>query len=257
MNRSINSWIVRITCLLAFIAGISTAWADGTSTTSTTAPANDSTNSTSAETTAPVSTAPEQKVWYQPFSISAEGGTTGLGGNASWRFANHLGVVGGADYLSFSLNRTISGIPYSAHLRLMSERAGLNLYPWKNRSFYVSFGAYFNQNRLSGNATSDGTLMVNGATVPAGDSVNLVYKQQPVDPYVAIGGNLYFDKRKHFSIGGELGAFYLGNPRVSVNTTPPGVVPESDLNSYQQQAVHDLKKLPVWPVLKISISYSF
>jgi hypothetical protein len=166
-------------------------------------------------------------------------------------------LVGGMDYFSFSLNRTISDIPFSAHLRLMSENVGLSLYPWKGNSFHFSLGAYINQNRLSGTAISDGTLTVNGFAVPAGDSVNLVYKQQPVDPYVSIGGNVYFDRARHFSLGTELGAFYLGNPKVSVSTSPSGVVPQSNLNTYQQQAQHDLKKIPVWPVLKISFCYSF
>lgn len=215
---------------------------------STAVGAGESTNSIS--TTSPA-------ISYQPFSLAAEAGTTGLGGTAGWRFADHLGVVGGMDYFNLSLHRSISGIPYSAHLRLMSERAGLNWYPWTDHSFYLSLGAYFNQNRLSGSAVSDGTLTVNGTPVPSGDSVNLTYKQQPVDPYVSIGGNLYFDKAKHFSLGTELGVFYLGNPKVSVSTTPSGAVPQSDLNAYQQQAEHDLKKLPVWPVLKVSICYSF
>ena len=238
-------------------ADTNAAPAVSTTTNVTTTTTETTTVSTNAVETAAASPAPSPAVAYQPFSLAAEAGTTGLGGTAGWRFADHFGLEGGMDYFSFTLNRSISDIPYSGHLRLMSERAGLNLYPWKDHSFHVSLGAYFNQNRLSGTATSDGTLTVNGATVPAGDSVKLVYKQQPVDPYVSIGGNVYFDKARHFSIGTELGAFYLGNPRVSVSTTPAGAVPMANLNSYQQQAQHDLKKLPVWPVLKISFCYSF
>jgi hypothetical protein len=226
-------------------------------TTTTTETTTVSTNAVETAAASPIPTAPSPAVAYQPFSLAAEAGSTGLGGTAGWRFADHFGLEGGMDYFSFTLNRSISDIPYSGHLRLMSERAGLDLYPWKDHSFHVSVGAYFNQNRLSGTATSDGTLTVNGALVPAGDSVKLVYKQQPIDPYVSIGGNVYFDKARHFSIGTELGAFYLGNPRVSVSTTPAGVVPMANLNSYQQQAQHDLKKLPVWPILKISFCYSF
>ena len=161
------------------------------------------------------------------------------------------------DYLKYSLNRTISDIPYSANLNLQSEYAALNLYPWRNRSFHFSLGAYFNQNRLNGSAVSDGTLQVNGATVPAGDSVLLEYKQQPVDPYVSIGGNLYFDKGHHLSLGAELGAFYLGNPRVNVTTSPSGVVPQSDLDAYRQKVENNIKKVPVWPILKLSLNYSF
>ena len=142
---------------------------------------------------------------YQPFTLGAEAGTTGFGGVAGWRFADHFGVVGGMDYLSYSLNRTINDIPYSANLRMQSEYAALNLYPWRNSSFRLSLGAYFNQNRLTGTAVSDGSLNVNGYPVPPGDTVRLEYKQQPVDPYASIGGNLYFDKARHFSLGAEIG----------------------------------------------------
>lgn len=161
------------------------------------------------------------------------------------------------DYFKYSLDRTISGIPYNADLRMQSEFAALNLYPWEESSFHFSFGAYFNQNRLNGSAVSDGTLEVNGFPVPVGDSVHLQYKQQPVDPYVSIGGNLYFDKGHHISLGGELGVFYLGNPKVSVTTSPAGVVPQADLDAYKQQVEHDIKKVPVWPILKVSLNYSF
>ena len=77
---------------------------------------------------------------YQPFNLGAEVGTTGYGGTAGWRIANHFGVMGGMDYLSYTLNRTINDVPYSAHLRLQSEYAALNLYPWRNSSFRLSLG---------------------------------------------------------------------------------------------------------------------
>jgi hypothetical protein len=222
-----------------------------------------------ATTTAPASTlpAPATQVttmpWakarqsYQPFNLGAEVGTTGYGGTAGWRIANHFGVMGGMDYLSYTLNRTINDVPYSAHLRLQSEYAALNLYPWRNSSFRLSLGAYFNQNRLTGTAVSTGSLNVNGYSVPSGDTVRLEYKQQPVDPYASIGGNLYFDKARHFSLGAEIGAFYLGNPKVHISTSPSGVVPQSDLDANQQKLAHDLKKIPVWPIIKLSLNYSF
>jgi len=193
---------------------------------------------------------------YQPFNLGAEAGTTGYGGTAGWRFANHFGVMGGMDYLSYTLNRTINDVPYSAHLRLQSEYAALNLYPWRNSSFRLNLGAYFNQNRLAGTAESTGSFKVNGYLVPNGDTVRLEYKQQPVDPYASIGGNLYFDKARHFSLGAEIGAFYLGNPKVHISDSQ-GVVPQPDLDANQKKLANDLKKIPVWPIIKLSLNYSF
>ena len=160
------------------------------------------------------------------------------------------------DYFKYSLNRTINDIPYNANLKLQSEFAALNVYPWKTSSFHFNLGAYFNQNQLNGSAISDGTLNVGNTTVPNGDTVILEYKQQPVEPYVSIGGNLYFDKGHHVSLGGELGAFYLGNPRVRIYDTA-NVVPQSDRDTQQQKLENNIKKVPVWPILKISLNYSF
>src|SRR6476620_4708287 len=39
---------------------------------------------------------------HGPVAISVEAGTTGIGANAIFRFADHLGVRGGADYFAYS-----------------------------------------------------------------------------------------------------------------------------------------------------------
>ena len=135
MKRSITPPINALACLLAGLAGTEIARAQ--------------TDTMGVSTNAAAAEIPPA---YQPFSIGAEAGTTGFGGTAGWRFANHLGVAGGADYFSLSMNRTISNIPYSANVRLQSENAGLRLYPFSKSSFYIGLGAYFNQNQLKGSA---------------------------------------------------------------------------------------------------------
>jgi hypothetical protein len=199
---------------------------------------------------------PDKRVLYQPFNIGADAGTTGFGGTAGWRFADHFGLVGGVDFLNYSLDRTIENIPYTADLHFMSEYAALNLYPSRESSFHLSLGAYFNQNRFTGKAVSDGSLEIDGNPVDAGESVNLEYKQQPVVPYASIGGNVYFDRARHFSLGFEFGAFYLGNPKVKTTSTDPAITQDM-LDSYSAKVAHDIKKVPVWPILKISLNYSF
>ena len=196
---------------------------------------------------------------FNAFNISAEAGTTGVGGTAAWRFSNHFGLSGGADYLSHNLlnDRTISGVSYSGDFTLQSENVGLRYYPSKTSSFYVGVGALFNQNVVNGSAS--GSVEINGITynLPANTPLLATYKQQPVCPEVAIGGNFfYFDTAHHWAMGGELGVFYLGEPKLTLNDTS-GLIPPDQLNSYQNQAVSDLKKLPVWPVLKLQVTFGF
>lgn len=191
---------------------------------------------------------------YHPFTVGVEAGTTGAGGSANWRFSNHFGIGGGFDYFRYSYNGNIQGNNYNAKLRLMSEPATLDWYPWKKSSIHISVGALFNENHLTGTATGN-SISLNGNTYSG--TLNLDIKQQVVDPYVAIGGNVYFDKKHHLSLGAELGVFYTGDPRVSLvaNTTP--TAPNSDVQAEQDQIKHYARDAEFWPVVKVSLNYSF
>jgi len=187
---------------------------------------------------------------YHPFTIDAEAGTTGAGGGANVRFLDHFGASGAFDYFRYFYSTTIGGINFNSRLRLMSEPATLDLYPWKNHSFHLSVGALFNQNQLSGGKT--GTVDLDGS--PFSGTVGMSVKQQPVDPYVAVGGNLYFDKRHHFSLGTEVGLFYTGEPRISLSA--PGAPPSAVIGE-ENKIRHYARVAEFWPVFKLSLNYSF
>jgi hypothetical protein len=198
-----------------------------------------------------------------PFTLGLEAGTTGLGGSASWRFADHFGVRGGFDYFSYTRNGNIEDVNYHATLRLMSEPLTFDLYPSKQRSFHVSVGALFNQNRLSGTGTgNNGSVTLDGQTFPTSEvgSLNLRIEQHPLDPYLSIGGNFfYFDKAHHWAFGGELGAAYTGQPRVGLTRSGGIASPtiDSALQSEQQKVEHQARQWQFWPVLKLGVSCSF
>jgi hypothetical protein len=189
---------------------------------------------------------------YQPFTAGGEFGTTGYGAGANWRFSDHFGIGAAFDYLSASYNHTIEGNGYDVNLKLQTEPVTLNWYPWKDNSFRFSVGALFNQNHSTGTATGN-NLDLNG-TLYSG-TLNLDLKQQPVNPYLSIGGNVYFDKGHHVSLGGELGVFYTGEPRVSLTTAPPAN--PADVQAEINQITHYARYAQFWPVLKVSLNYSF
>lgn len=209
--------------------------------------ADDTDTSTNSITAPPLSP-------YQPITVGAEIGTTGYGGGANWRFSDHFGIGGAFDYLSASYNHTIEGNAYDVNLKLQSEPVMLSWYPWKNHSFRINAGALFNQFHSTGTATGN-NLDLNGTTYTG--TLNLDLKQQPVNPYLSIGGNLYFDKGHHVSLGGELGVFYTGEPRVTLtaNTVPPAN--PADVQAEQNQITHYARYAEFWPVLKVSLNYSF
>jgi hypothetical protein len=189
-----------------------------------------------------------------PYSVGVEAGTLGFGGNLGWRFMDHLGVQTGFDYFDYTYNGAIKDNYFDAKLRLESAPLNLEVFPWKRSSFHISLGILFNQERLTGSVPGPTTINLgNGNTYQGG--LSLDYKPEEVDPYVGIGGNIYFDKGHHFSLMGELGVAYAGNGTVNLVTTPTqpasAVAPElSKVQSYT-------RFLKYWPVIKLGFTYSF
>jgi hypothetical protein len=198
---------------------------------------------------------------YRPWAISGVAATTGAGGNVSWRFSDHLGLRGGMDYFDYSLSHTFEDVNYHGTIRLQSESAALDFYPWTKHSFRISLGAFFNQNEFTGSPDPNQSITINGVTYTPADfgNVRLRIKQQPVNPYVSIGGNFFcFDRAHHWSLGYELGAAYS---RWDVSLTqsgglnPPGL--DAALADQQKEIKDNLNRYPVWPIVKLQISYSF
>jgi hypothetical protein len=199
----------------------------------------------SAAETAADSQEPERPL-YRPLTLGVEAGTTGLGGYFSWRFSDLLGARVGADYFSYSDTITVEHTRYTATGRLLSEPLTLDIYPWKKHSFHISAGVMFNQNRLTGDA------LVAGAG--GFGLVTMKIEQQPVNPYLSIGGNFfYFDHAHHWAMGGELGVAYTGDQKVSVSEaagfSAAGRREQANLEHYAN-------KYQWWPVLKLGVSYS-
>lgn len=210
----------------------------------------------------------EEAPAYQPFTIGAEVGTPGFGGSASWRFADHFGARGGFSYFSYSQTDVeIDGINYNnTDLRLMSEPIGLDIYPWKKSSFRITVGIMLNQNEYTGVASQD--PIANRTYLEIGDSGNsydsaaigdldMKVEQQPISPYLSIGYSYYFDKAKHWSLSGELGVAYTGNPEVTLTTGNPGTVPQQDLNAEASQIEDTASKYKFFPILRIGVNFSF
>jgi hypothetical protein len=199
---------------------------------------------------------------YRPWSIGLEAGTPGIyGGNASWRFADHVGVGVAIDYGEVTWNNlNIAGINYDAKLRLMSQPLVLELYPWKKHSIHVDLGVMFNENQLTGSASETGTAIIDGHPLPiTAGLLSLQAHQQLLNPYLSLGGNFfYFDHAHHWAAGGELGVAYTGQPVVHLSRAGAS---SPAIDAALEAAEYELKKYAsqyIWfPVVKLNVTYSF
>jgi len=199
---------------------------------------------------------------FHPFAITLDVfGTTAFGGSVSWRFTDHFGARAGADFLEWSeSDYGVQHLHYDARLRLFTAPLTVDFYPWKKHSFHVSLGLMINQNELTGD-THGASAVINGNEYffDSVGTIHLKVTQQPVNPYLSIGGNfLYFDKAHHWALGGELGVAYTGDPKVTLTRSgryAPVVDRELDI---EKQEVQDYaNRYQWWPIAKLTLSYSF
>lgn len=197
-----------------------------------------------------------EEVDYQPFSLTAEAGTLGLGGSLSWRFSDHLGIRAGGNYFSYDHSDDVEGITYKANLKLQSFPIGLDLYTSKSSSFHVTVGALINQNKLTGKVPPGTTVDVNGT--PYVTDLALEVKWQDLSPYVSVGGNIYFDSGKHVALGLELGVAYTGSPDITLTRTgAPNPALDADLEAERLQVEQKAKDFKFYPIIKVGVTVSF
>ena len=203
----------------------------------------------------------DQPPLYRPLTLGLDVGALGFGGSVSWRFSDHFGARVGLDYISFTdSDLVVSGIHYDAKFRLLGEPVTFDIYPWKTSSFHVSVGVMFNQNELVGTANQTGDIIIDGNHIPftAVGTLHGKVEQQPVNPYLSIGGNFfYFDKARHWALGGELGVVYTGEPTATVSAGRTGPVADRAAR-YTENRLEDYADKFKWlPILKLAVTYSF
>jgi hypothetical protein len=219
-------------------------------------------DSTNAVKTTKLDESPERPL-YHPWTVGFETGTDGiLGVFGSWRFSDHLGLGLGVDYTQVSVSRVgLAGIQYDVKLRLLSEPLVLDVYPWKKHSFHVGLGVMFNQNELTGTASYTGTIVIDGhsfSTAQVG-SLSMKISQQPVNPYLTMGGNLlYFDRAHRWALAGELGIAYTGDMKVSLTRSGSDSRSIDDaVSNARHRLQDDANDYAWWPVAKLALTYSF
>ena len=212
------------------------------------------------ETAKPAASPEQERPPYRPWTIGVGIGTDAIfGGGVSWRFSDHLGARVGFGYSQYTWDdKEIGGLKYDAKVRLMCEPLTLDVYPWQKSSFHISVGMLFNQNELSGSVSSDGTIDVDGQPIEIRKgSVSMKIKQQPVDPYLSIGGNFfYFDRAHHWALAGELGVAYTGDVSVTLDRSSSSSLPDGAGSQIKSKLQDYADQFQWWPVLKLAVTYS-
>lgn len=202
-----------------------------------------------------------------PSGVRAEVGTTGYGGAFIWTPHPKVDVVlgyNGGD-ISWSDDISVNGTKYDADLDNNLTYLNAQIRPWENW-FYMALGAAYVDSKydLKGRPGSDGEIKIDGKTFGAdvGNVVGKLKYDNNIAPYAGIGFSPSINNR--WGVFGEVGAYYTGNPSVSLyNTGSPlatdvnGTTTVSEAISKQRNKLRNDDKYEWLPVAKLGVSFRF
>ena len=209
---------------------------------------------------------------YIPTSIRVEGGTTGYGGALSWAVNPYVGVTlgyNGGD-VSWSDSLKVNGSKYDLDMNNNNVYLNAEMRPWGAsnnafaKSFYVAAGAAYldNDYDITRNVSKGRNFSVNNTDFNADSDVRLKGKlkyKNDIAPYLGLGLSPRFGE--HFGMFGEVGAYYIGNPTVSLNST--GTATNGNGQSLdtavarEENNIRNQDKYKWLPSAKLGINYYF
>ncbi len=207
--------------------------------------------------------------------VGVKAGTLGVGAEVDLGLNEILHLRGGANYLQFSFDSTISNIDYEMEPEFKNFSLLLDVYPFSG-SFRITGGIFINNNEidLTGSPRGDG-LWANYSipseysfAEPLKDTikVNGTVEFNTFAPYVGIGWNSNVEQEKGWGVSFEMGVLFQGAPTVS-SLTATAAAP---LDAYadnpivlqvleqEKKAIEDdLENFQYYPVASLMLHYTF
>jgi len=210
--------------------------------------------------------------FFKPAAVRAEVGTTGYGGAISWSANPYVGVTlgyNGGD-ISWSDDLSINGNEYDLDMDNNLTYLNAEIRPWANW-FYMAAGVAYIDNeyklerRPGTNAsfTVDGSRFTNDTGADVRINGDLSYKNN-IAPYVGIGFSPAITNR--WGIFGEIGAYYNGNPTVSLRANPEALATVGEGNDGrslaraledEEREIRNDNEYEWLPVAKLGVSFRF
>jgi len=196
-------------------------------------------------------------------SVGAVAGTTGFGGDVSWRFHQNLALTGRyTDGLDYDTDFDEDDITYDAEFGMKASSLKMDYFPFGG-GFFLSAGAMMPdiEANVTGTPQNGTTFEFNGVDYSAaeiGSVVGTATVADSVQPYVGIGWRSSHEPG--FGFFSEFGVVAT-DVDVSLRTSNgfENIIPslQDDIRAEEESLKDDIDKWPVFPVALVGISYTF
>lgn len=163
--------------------------------------------------------------FFQRYGMGIYASPLGFGGRIATSLTPRMNLRVGGSFFSFTTNRTVSSIPFTANVRMQSEEAQVDIYPFHG-GFHLSPGVMFgSSNRVYGAALipAGNTLTLNGVTYYSGASDPIhasgSVRFRHTAPMLTVGwGNwVRHGRERHFMFPFEAGVVFSGSPKTALD----------------------------------------
>jgi hypothetical protein len=190
--------------------------------------------------------------------IGAQATTNGLGFNLGYIAGKRLTLKTGVEALKFDFDFPYEENDISYDATFQYKTGGLFLLAdyFYARSLYLSGGVVMNnfQPRFEGVAASDMTY--GDITIPASKVGDFRFEVEPdlkFSPYVAAGFRSFIGKAKMVTWNIETGLYYMGPPKLNIETTGL-LAPTSDpAHGHQQNLENQFSVYKYYPIVKFAL----
>lgn len=163
--------------------------------------------------------------------------------------------------LSYSDNRTESGIAYDGTLRLASAGGILDIHPFAG-VFRISAGLFWDGNKFRLTAKPQaGVININGIPFTAAQVGTMTgeVKSRSAAPFLGLGWGNAVSEGSDWGFNFEVGALYQGTPKVTLTATGAAGNPAlaSAVAAEQTQLQDALNNFKWYPVVQLGITYRF
>lgn len=208
-------------------------------------------------------------------SAGIKAGTLGIGGELGLTLTDSLVLRGGANYLNFSFDSSVSNVDYEMEPEFKNLSLILDWHPFEN-GFRLSGGVFLNDSKIKLNGSPEQDLLLPYASYASyisqaeelvGDvKVHGKAEMNNVAPYVGIGWNSNAPNEEGWGISCELGVLFMGSPSVSdLSLSGSSTVEQLNNNAVVQQTLDDERKaleddledFQYYPVGSVMVHYTF
>ncbi|MEA2905589.1 MAG: hypothetical protein QOI12_2976 [Alphaproteobacteria bacterium] len=193
------------------------------------------------------------------FAVGITGGTLGIGGEVSAKAFEWMVLRANASGFSVSGTRTYRNNTFQGSAKVLGAGLLADLHPFSN-GFRFSAGVRYHDFQPSGSVNAAvAVITINNTPYPttAIGALHAKIKTNTVGPYLGLGFDSTHFSSGNFFFGFDLGAIYLGKPKVALSTdrNVPGL--DTDLGAEEKKINDQIKNFGIYPVIMLTGKYRF